>query len=95
MGVGLASITPCPDDMVPNNDCPSSSIKVPEHHRHHDQTANHYACHEAQKLSLVAYVSIAGGIVALLVIPRLLGTAIDTTIESGSVTNEYGLSPAP
>jgi ATP-binding cassette subfamily B protein len=35
-------------------------------------------------LSLVAYVSMAGGIVSLLVIPRLLGTAIDTVIESGS-----------
>jgi ABC-type transport system involved in cytochrome bd biosynthesis fused ATPase/permease subunit len=35
-------------------------------------------------LSFVAYASMTGGIVSLLAIPRLLGTAIDTAIESGS-----------
>ena len=34
--------------------------------------------------TLVAYASMTGGIVSMLVIPRLLGTAIDTAIESGS-----------
>jgi ATP-binding cassette subfamily B multidrug efflux pump len=35
-------------------------------------------------LSFVAYASMTGGIVSLLVILRLLGNAIDTTVESGS-----------
>ncbi len=37
-----------------------------------------------KRLTLVAYATMAGGIFSLLVIPRLLGNAIDTVLESGS-----------
>ena len=37
-------------------------------------------------LVTVAYGAMAGSIVALLIIPRLVGSAIDTALESGSVT---------
>ena len=37
-----------------------------------------------KRLTLVAYASMTGGIFSLLVIPRLLGNAIDTALESGS-----------
>ncbi len=38
-------------------------------------------------LVTVAYGAMAGSIVALLIIPRLVGNAIDTALESGSVTS--------
>ena len=38
-------------------------------------------------LVTVAYGAMAGSIVALLIIPRLVGSAIDTALESGSVTS--------